>query len=132
MKFQYPFLLFLIAPIVAGWFVLVKRKASALELRRSPLLLLAVISLTIALANPYWSTIQEARTERGANFILMIDVSQSMFCTDGTPTRIDQARSFVQSILQQFEGSPVAIVYFAGDAQLGCPLTTDLQAISLF
>ncbi len=109
-----------------------KRKAPAREVRRSPILLLSMISLLLAIANPYWSTVQETRTEKGANLILMVDVSQSMFCPDGSPTRIDQARSFIRSILPQLAGSPVSVIYFAGDAQVGSPLTTDIQAIYLF
>lgn len=132
MKFQYPYLLIGILPLIACWWLLVKRKAPAREVRRSPLLLLSLIFLLVAIANPYWSTVQETRTEKGANLILMVDVSQSMFCPDGSPTRIDQARSFLRSILPQLAGSPVAVIYFAGDAQLGSPLTTDIPAIYLF
>jgi hypothetical protein len=132
MKFQYPYLLIAILPLIACWWLLVKRKASALELRRFPLLILSLIFLLVAIANPYWNTVQETRTQKGANLILVIDVSQSMFCLDGTRTRLDHARTFLKSFLPQFAGSPVAVIYFAGDAQIGCPLTTDLQAVFLF
>ena len=132
MNFQYPYLLLLIFPVIATWWLLAKRRASISELRRFPFLLCSMIFLLIALANPYWSTQQEMRTEKGADLILMIDVSQSMFCPDGAPTRIEQARIFLRSILPRFGGSPIAVIYFAGDAQIGSPLTTDLPAIHLF
>jgi hypothetical protein len=56
-----------------------------------------------------------------------------MFCpVDGGGRRIDQARNFLRTLLPEFAGSSVSVIYFAGDDQIGCPLTTDLSAIHLF
>jgi Ca-activated chloride channel homolog len=132
MHFQHPYLLTLIVPLIASWWLISKRKSSKREYYRYPLLLLSIIFLILALSNPYWSWEQETRKLRGADLVLLIDVSQSMFCMDGAPSRIEQARIFVRSLLPRFAGSPAAVVYFAGDAQIGCPLTTDVSAIHLF
>jgi len=56
-----------------------------------------------------------------------------MFCpAEGSERRIDQIRSFVRSLLPQFGGSQAALIYFAGDARIGCPFTSDLNAVFLF
>jgi Ca-activated chloride channel family protein len=132
MQFQHPYLLVLIAPLIASWWLLFRRRRWDREFYRFPFLLLSMIFLVLALANPYWSLERETRKLKGADLIVMMDVSQSMFCPDGAPTRIEQARIFLRSILPRFSGSPVAVIYFSGDAQIGCPLTTDVSAIHLF
>jgi tetratricopeptide (TPR) repeat protein len=88
----------------------------------------------IAAARPYWQNVPAKERIKGADLVLILDVSQSMFSNageKGTTARIDQVRKFIKNLLPTFSGSQVALLYFAGDAQIGSPFTTDLHAISL-
>ena len=131
MRFEQELLLLGLLPLVFLWWF--ARRRSSEERRRFPLLVGCLTCLLLALANPYWSYKPERRVVRSADLVLILDVSQSMFCpAEGQLRRIDQARTFLRGFLPHFAGSPISVVYFAGDAQIGCPLTTDLQAVHLF
>lgn len=127
-----PFLLILLVPLFFLWWRFHRKTDSSSEKKRLPLLVAAVTSLVVASAGPYWRTIEEKQIVKGLDLIVILDVSQSMFCEDGTPRRIDQARQFLRSLLSEFTGSSIALVYFSGDAQIGAPFTNDLRAIHLF
>ncbi len=133
MKFGFPYLLLLLIVLALLWRMRASRPVSETEKRRLPLLVLSIACLILAMARPYWSTTTEKRMIKGADFIILLDVSQSMFCpTERGVRRIDEARNFLRQLLPQFSGSSMAVIYFAGDAQIGCPLTDDMAAVGLF
>jgi len=133
MKLAHPLLLLAFLPLALLLWRFYAGNSSKQERRRLLFLAAATASLVIALANPFWRTRPVQRVIKGAELIVILDVSQSMFCAvDGSRTRLDQARDYLRVLLPQFSGSPVSLIYFAGDAQIGCPLTTDLQAIYSF
>lgn len=131
MKFGHPFLLLLIpAVLLLAWHY--RKSVSAPEKKRYPLLVAAVSLMIVALSSPYWKTVPEQQWTKAVDVVVLLDVSQSMFCPDGDPRRIDQARNTLRVLLPDFGGSSVTVIYFAGDAQVGCPLTTDLPSVFMF
>ena len=132
MNFQYPLLLLLLLPVaLLGW--LHHRRSLSFGRRwRTPLVLLAAVCLVVAVANPYWSYTEEKVVVRGVDFVVMLDVSQSMFCMEGPMRRIDRASRLLRTLVPRLSGSSVGVLYFSGDAQIGCPLTPDLGAVPLF
>lgn len=84
----------------------------------------------IAAARPTWGTRERLVRETGIDIVLAVDVSRSMLATDVPPNRLESARGQLRQILAAFPGQRVAIVPFAGDAFVQCPLTTD-YAIAL-
>lgn len=131
MNIQHPLVLLWIVPLIAGgWFAW--KTVSASERKRFVVFAAAALSIVIAIANPYWNTTPRLNTIKGAELIVLMDVSQSMFCNYGDIKRIDYARKFVSAVMGEFPSSPVAIIYFAGDASLGTPMTTDTPAVRLF
>jgi hypothetical protein len=131
-SFQYPFLL-LALPLLGyfGWRA-ARRTVSAAERRRFPLLVAAMMLLVVGLSNPYWSMIPEQQLVKAVDVVVLFDVSQSMFCKDGPVRRIDQARNALRNVLPSFAGSSLTVINFAGDAQIACPMTPDLQSGLLF
>ncbi len=132
MKFAYPFLLLLVPAILLLAWRAFRTTLSSAEKRRFPPLAGAVVFLVVALCKPYWRTVPEQQVVKGVDLVVLLDVSQSMFCQDGEPRRIDQARNLMRVLLPEFTGSSVTVIYFAGDAQVGCPLTTDLPSVFMF
>jgi Ca-activated chloride channel family protein len=96
------------------------------------LLYLGLAALPIALARPQWGTRLEPITRRGADVVILLDASLSMSAEDLAPSRLDQAKHAVGSIVDRLAGDRVALVTFAGQAHLSCPLTVDHGAIGLF
>ena len=133
MNFEYPALLYAVPLLLLLGVVYRWRARSALEKRRFPYFLVSVCFVVIALANPYWRSVPAKEKIKGVDLLIITDVSQSMFCkVNEKTTRMDLARKFIKRLLPSFAGSQIAVIYFAGDAQIGSPFTSDLPAISLF
>ncbi len=96
------------------------------------LLFLALFALPIALARPQWGIRLEPVTRTGADLAVVIDTSLSMAAEDLVPSRLEQAKHAVQSLITRLEGDRVALVTFAGRAAVACPLTADHGAVRLF
>ncbi len=96
------------------------------------LLFLALFSLPVALARPQWGIRLEPVTRTGSDLAVVIDTSLSMAAEDLVPSRLEQAKHAVQSLITRLEGDRVALVTFAGRAVVTCPLTADHGAIRLF
>jgi Ca-activated chloride channel family protein len=77
------------------------------------------------------SRLQEVET-KGADFVIAIDVSNSMRAEDLGVERIALARQTVERILNKLGSDRVGLVVFAGEAYIQCPLTSDYSAIKLF
>lgn len=99
---------------------------------RRRLLLLALLLATVALAGPRYGT-ELLEVERvGADLVIALDISGSMLAEDFKPTRLEEAKRAVQSLLAGLTGDRVALVAFSGAAAIMCPLTSDYSALGLF
>ncbi|MFT8396366.1 VWA domain-containing protein [Propionibacterium sp.] len=89
--------------------------------------LLSLASLVVAYARP--QTMTNVPRDR-ATIVVAIDVSRSMMATDVTPTRLDAAKDganqFINTLPANFN---VALVAFAGTAEIKMPPTTDRSAV---
>jgi Ca-activated chloride channel homolog len=130
MNFQTPIFFLLFIPLLVAVILQIRRQRKATF--RGMLVPVALGLLIVALTNPYWKFAPQPQIVKGIDLILIVDVSQSMFCEDGSPRRIDQARNFIRGMLPRFAGSSAALIYFAKDAQIGIPMTPDLSAIQIF
>jgi Ca-activated chloride channel homolog len=90
----------------------------------APVLFLAALAaLSVGLARPKVST--QVASER-ATVILVIDVSRSMEARDVKPTRLGAAQAAVRTFLDKApKNLRVALIAFAGEAQVATPPTTD-------
>ena len=95
------------------------------------LLILAYIFFTIALARPQWDREMREVNQFGQDLVFLIDVSKSMDAQDISPTRIERAKNQINLFLDELRGDRVALVAFAGDAIIICPLTTDYAALKM-
>jgi Ca-activated chloride channel family protein len=93
------------------------------------LFLVALTSLIVALSRPV--NIVSVPTGQ-ATIILALDVSHSMRQTDISPSRIAAAKAAALSFIQQQKSSTqIAIVAFAGYAELVQPPTSDQETLEL-
>ena len=121
-RFGNPVLLQQLSPASA------KRKAGL----KFTLLLLAMILLIIALANPQIGTKLETVKREGVDIVFALDISNSMKAEDFRPNRLENAKRQISLLLQRLQNDRVGIVVFAGNAFLQLPLTTDYSAAQLF
>lgn len=103
--------------------------------RRSAGILLfhaGLLCAALALARPQWGSRMEPVVARGADIVVVLDSSLSMAAEDAAPQRLGQAKHAIASLVDELGGDRVALVTFAGEANLSCPLTVDHAAVELF
>jgi tetratricopeptide (TPR) repeat protein len=91
-------------------------------------LLLAAVLAVLAMARPQWGERELTRERFGIDLVVALDVSDSMLAADVQPDRLRLAQEAVARLLRGLHGNRAGIVFFAGDAMVRSPLTTDLDA----
>ncbi len=99
---------------------------------RTLLLLGAFFFLVLAAAGPQWGMRIETLHRRGVDVVICVDVSLSMLADDMKPSRLTRAKAALKGFLQRLDGDRVAVVAFAGEAFVLCPLTLDYEAAAMF
>lgn len=99
---------------------------------KAALLVLTVLSLTLALLRPQWGTKLRTVKREGQDILIALDVSKSMLAEDIKPNRLAKARHEVASLINRLEGDRIGLVAFAGEAFVQCPLTLDYGAARMF
>ena len=96
------------------------------------LLLLSYLCVTLAIARPQWGAKSEAVAER-LDVMLALDISTSMLAADEKSVRrLDHAKAFIFSLLDELEGDRVGLLYFAEASFVVCPLTSDTVTLREF
>ena len=95
---------------------------------RIALVFLALAAALVAAARPYWKTRRIAVSGAGRDVAVVFDVSKSMWARDLPPSRLEHAKFVLRQLARKLAGDRLSLIAFAGDAYLGCPLTTD-QAV---
>ncbi|MDB5103034.1 MAG: hypothetical protein JWP91_723 [Fibrobacteres bacterium] len=155
MRFASPdmFWLFWLVPLLAGFFIYAFRKKARTLARfaqvdmlkrmtvgisrgrqifKSILLLLVAFFSVLALARPQFGTKMELMRRKGLDVVMAVDVSLSMYAEDIKPNRMARSRQEIGKFVDRLAGDRVALVAFAGEAFLQCPLTMDYAAFKIF
>lgn len=99
---------------------------------RTGLLISAVLSMILALANPQWGNKKEKVEAKSSDVFIALDISQSMMAEDISPNRLERAKRLTQNVIQALRGNRIGLIYFAGSAYLQMPLTQDYSAAQMF
>lgn len=96
------------------------------------LLLLSYLCVTLAIARPQWGAKSESVAER-LDVMLALDISTSMLAEDEKSVRrLDHAKAFIFSLLDELEGDRIGLLYFAEASFVVCPLTSDTGTLREF
>ena len=104
----------------------------ALPSLQASLYTLGLLCFGFALAQPQCGNHSELTKRRGIDVVVAIDASKSMLARDVQPSRLERAKLELTTLLDELKGDRVAIVAFAGDAFIQCPLTSDYAAAKMF
>jgi Ca-activated chloride channel family protein len=89
-------------------------------------LLLGVFTLFLcAFANPQRGAKMQKVTQNSSDIFIALDISQSMWAQDVAPSRLELAKAFIQKLVQALDGERIGLIFFAGNAFLQLPLSTD-------
>ncbi len=99
---------------------------------RGSLAALGFALFAVALARPQCGSRTELAKKRGIDLVVAVDASKSMLAQDIKPSRLERAKLELTELLDRLSGDRVALVVFAGDAFVQCPLTNDYAAAKMF
>jgi len=89
------------------------------------LLIAGFISIVIALTEPKWNPQAQRIKRQGRDVCILLDTSRSMLAEDIKPNRLERSKIAIRDLLETLRGDRVAIVTFAGNSTVKCPLTQD-------
>ncbi len=96
------------------------------------LLIISLLFLIAALANPQWGTKKEKVKAKSSDVFVALDISQSMMAEDISPNRLERAKRMTQNLITAIRGNRLGIILFAGNAYLQMPLSNDVSAAQMF
>ena len=88
--------------------------------------------LIIGAADPQIGSKMEEEKRKGADLMILLDVSNSMLSQDMAPNRLENAKRAIAQLIDNLHNDRIGIIVFAGEAYVQLPVTTDYSAAKLF
>jgi len=101
------------------------------QLFKTSLLISAFVIIVIALTQPRWNPQAQKIKRQGRDVCILLDTSRSMLAEDIKPSRLERAKIAIRDLMGTLQGDRVAIVTFAGNAAVKCPLTGDYAFVRM-
>jgi Ca-activated chloride channel family protein len=95
------------------------------------LLIIGFVSIVVALTDPRWNPQQQQIKRKGRDIVILLDTSRSMLAEDIKPNRLERSKVAIMDLLERLQGDRIAIVTFAGNAVVKCPLTQDYAFVRM-
>jgi Ca-activated chloride channel family protein len=101
------------------------------QVLKAALLVLAFVAVVLALTEPKWNPQPQQIRRQGRDVAILLDTSRSMLAEDIKPNRLERSKIAISDLLQVLRGDRVAIITFAGNATVKCPLTQDYAFVRM-
>ena len=101
------------------------------QILKSLLLIAGFVSIVVALTEPRWNPQPEKIKRKGRDICILLDTSRSMLAEDIKPSRLERSKIAIGDLLEVLAGDRVAIVTFAGNSSVKCPLTQDYAFVRM-
>jgi Ca-activated chloride channel homolog len=99
--------------------------STARQVLKAAMLVAGFACVAVALMQPKWNPRPLEIKRTGRDVAILLDTSRSMLGEDLRPSRLEAARIAINDLLEVLKGDRVAIVTFAGNSSVKCPLTQD-------
>jgi len=96
------------------------------------LFITAYTLLIIGAADPQVGSKMEEVKRKGADLMILLDVSNSMLSQDLAPNRLENAKRAIAQLIDNMHDDRIGLIVFAGQAYVQLPITTDYSAAKLF
>jgi Ca-activated chloride channel family protein len=96
------------------------------------LFIVAYAFLIVGIADPQIGSKMEEEKRKGADLMILLDVSNSMLSQDMPPNRLENAKQALAQLIDNLRNDRIGIIVFAGEAYVQLPVTTDYSAAKLF
>jgi Ca-activated chloride channel family protein len=96
------------------------------------LFLSALLLMVFAASGPQWGSEYIEKPIYSSNVAIVVDTSLSMSARDIKPTRLENLKISLKSIIENLTSHRIALFAFQDKAYLQCPLTDDMDAVGYF
>ena len=101
------------------------------QILKAVLLITAFVCIVVALTEPKWNPQTQKIKRQGRDICILLDTSRSMLAEDIKPSRLERSKIAVRDLMETLQGDRVAIVTFAGNSTVKCPLTQDYAFVRM-
>ena len=101
------------------------------QILKAVLLICAFAAIVIAITEPRWNPKPLQIKSQGRDVVILLDTSRSMLAEDIKPSRLERAKIAIGDLLEKLGGDRIAIVTFAGNSTVKCPLTQDYAFVRM-
>lgn len=95
------------------------------------LLIATFVSIVVALTEPKWNPQPMQMKHKGRDIAILLDTSRSMLAEDIKPSRLQRSKIAITDLMEKLKGDRIAIVTFAGNSTVKCPLTQDYAFVRM-
>ena len=88
--------------------------------------------LVIGLSRPQIGAKLKEHKTRGAEIMIVLDVSNSMLAEDYSPNRLERAKLAISRLVDKLRDDSIGLVVFAGNSFVQLPITTDYVSAKMF
>ena len=99
---------------------------------RTVLFSLAFFFFVLGIARPQIGAKLSEHKTRGAEVMIVLDVSNSMLAEDYSPNRLERAKLAISRIVDRLQEDRIGLIVFAGTSFVQLPITTDYVSAKMF
>ena len=111
---------------------LMKERSRAKRWIRCVLYALAFFFFVIGISRPQIGAKLKENKIRGAEIVIVLDVSNSMLAEDYSPNRLERAKLAISRISDRLKDDRIGLVLFAGSSFVQLPVTADYVSAKMF
>ena len=88
--------------------------------------------LVIGLSRPQIGAKLKEHETKGAEIMVVLDVSNSMLAEDYSPNRLERAKLAISRLVDKLRDDRIGLIVFAGNSFVQLPITTDYVSAKMF
>ena len=93
---------------------------------------IAFFFFVIGLARPQIGAKLKEHETKGAEIMIVLDVSNSMLAEDYSPNRLERAKLAISRLVDKLRDDRIGLIVFAGNSFVQLPITTDYVSAKMF
>jgi len=99
---------------------------------RLSLFAIAFMFFILDISRPQMGAILKEHKTRGAEVMVVLDVSNSMLAQDYSPNRLERAKLAISRMVDKLRDDRIGLIVFAGNSFVQLPITTDYVSAKMF
>lgn len=99
---------------------------------RLSLFAIAFMFFILGISRPQMGAILKEHKTRGAEVMVVLDVSNSMLAQDYSPNRLERAKLAISRMVDKLREDRIGLIVFAGNSFVQLPITTDYVSAKMF